>query len=121
MHFAIHSDQYRRTCPAAPSSIVVGIVGATVMPHVLWLHSSLTSDQAVSVGSQEGRPCLRRGNFLGLHLRETVVILAVAGCVNVAILVLGAAAFYRYGYTNIQQISQAYDILGAAVRLRRGR
>ena len=36
----------------------------------------------------------------------------IAGAVNVAILVMGAAAFYKYGYTNIQQISQAYLILG---------
>ncbi len=49
---------------------------------------------------------------LKLHMRETIIILAIAGCVNVAILVMGAAAFFRYGYTNIQQISQAYDILG---------
>jgi manganese transport protein len=41
-----------------------------------------------------------------------VIVLSIAGCVNVAILVMGAAAFYRYGYTNIQQISQAYAILG---------
>jgi manganese transport protein len=91
--------------------VVVGIVGATVMPHVLWLHSSLTSSKLGRWGIKAEDHGPKR-KFLGLHLRETVLILAIAGCVNVAILVVGAAAFYGHGYTNIQQISQAYEILG---------
>ncbi len=90
--------------------VVVGIVGATVMPHVLFLHSSLTSDKLNRWGikkSEEGP----RKKLLRIHLRENVVILAIAGCVNVAILVMAAAAFYGHGYTNIQQINQAFDIL----------
>ncbi len=91
--------------------VVVGIVGATVMPHVLWLHSSLTSNKLARWGIRKGDHASKR-KFLKLHLRETVIVLSIAGCVNVAILVMGASAFYRYGYTNIQQISQAYAILG---------
>jgi len=91
--------------------VIVGIVGATVMPHVLWLHSSLTSSKLGRWGIKAEDHAPKR-KFLGLHLRETVLILAIAGCVNVAILVVGAAAFYGHGYTNIQQISQAYEILG---------
>jgi manganese transport protein len=91
--------------------VVVGIVGATVMPHVLWLHSSLTSAKLGRWGIGAGDHGPKR-KLLGLHLRETILILAIAGCVNVAILVLGAAAFFKSGYTNIQQISQAYQILG---------
>ncbi len=91
--------------------VVVGIVGATVMPHVLWLHSSLTSAKLGRWGITENDHGPKR-KLLGLHLRETIVILAIAGCVNVAILVVGAAAFFKFGYTNIQQISQAYEILG---------
>ena len=90
--------------------VVVGIVGATVMPHVLWLHSSLTSDKLTRWGIKKGEQGPRK-KLLGLHLRENVIILAIAGCVNVAILVTAAAAFYGNGYTNIQQISQAFDIL----------
>ena len=90
--------------------VVVGIIGATVMPHVLWLHSSLTSAKLPRWGVNNADHAAKK-KLLGLHLRENIVILAVAGCVNVAILVLGAAAFYKYGYTNIQQINQAYDIL----------
>jgi manganese transport protein len=90
---------------------VVGIVGATVMPHVLWLHSSLTSEKLGRWGIKENEHPPRK-KLLGLHLRENVVILAIAGCVNVAILVMAAAAFFGHGYTNISQIKDAYDILG---------
>jgi manganese transport protein len=106
---AIHSIS-----PSIPNSaavlVVVGIVGATVMPHVLWLHSSLTSDKLVRWGIKKSEDLPRR-KLLRLHLRENVVILSIAGCVNVAILVMAAAAFYGHGYTNIQQINQAFDIL----------
>ena len=91
--------------------VVVGIVGATVMPHVLWLHSSLTSVKLARWGIKEEEHISKK-KILGLHLRENVVILSIAGCVNVAILVMAAAAFFHFGYTNIQQINQAYDILG---------
>ena len=80
------------------------------MPHVLWLHSSLTSAKLDRWGIKAEDHGPKR-KLLGLHLRENVVILAIAGCVNVAILVVGAAAFFDHGYTNIQQISQAYEIL----------
>lgn len=90
--------------------VVVGIVGATVMPHVLWLHSSLTAAKLPRWGIKEDEHFPRK-KILGLHLRETIIILTIAGCVNVAILVMGAAAFFKNGYTNIQQISDAYQIL----------
>jgi manganese transport protein len=90
--------------------VVVGIVGATVMPHVLWLHSSLTSAKLGRWGVKE-EDHLPRKKLLRLHLRENVIILAIAGCVNVAILVMAAAAFYPK-YSSIQQISDAYNILG---------
>jgi len=90
--------------------VVVGIVGATVMPHVLWLHSSLTSEKLGRWGIKENEP-LPKKKLLGLHLRENVVILTIAGAVNVAILVMAAAAFYGHGYTSISQIQDAYDVL----------
>jgi manganese transport protein len=90
--------------------VVVGIVGATVMPHVLWLHSSLTSSKLGRWGVKE-EDHLPRKKLLRLHLRENVIILAIAGCVNVAILVMAAAAFYPK-FSSIQQISDAYGILG---------
>ncbi len=88
---------------------IVGIVGATVMPHVLWLHSALTSAKLGrwGVGKDEEKA---KKKLLRLHLRENVFILAIAGCVNVAILVMAAAAFFPK-YSDISQISQAYDVL----------
>jgi manganese transport protein len=90
--------------------VVVGIVGATVMPHVLWLHSSLTSEKLGRWGIKENELPPKK-KLLRLHLRENVVVLAVAGSVNVAILVMAAAAFYGHGYTSISQIKDAYDVL----------
>ena len=105
---AIHSIS--PTISADTVLVVVGIVGATVMPHVLFLHSSLTSGKLGRWGIKEYEQTAKR-KLLRLHLRENVVILAIAGCVNVAILVMGAAAFYGHGYTNVQQISDAFNIL----------
>src|SRR5271169_599720 len=89
--------------------VVVGIVGATVMPHALWLHSSLTSAKLTRWGIKDNDHAPKR-KMLALHLRENVGILAIAGCVNVAILVVAAAAFFPK-YSNVQQISDAYNVL----------
>jgi manganese transport protein len=89
--------------------VVVGIVGATVMPHALWLHSSLTSAKLTRWGIKETDHAPKR-KMLALHLRENVAILAVAGCVNVAILVMAAAAFFPR-FSNVQQISDAFNVL----------
>jgi manganese transport protein len=105
---AIHSIS--PTISSGTLLVVVGIVGATVMPHVLFLHSSLTSTKQSRWGIKQDEDAPRK-KFLRLHQRETIVILTIAGCVNVAILVMGAAAFYGHGYTNISQIKDAYNIL----------
>jgi manganese transport protein len=89
--------------------LVVGIVGATVMPHALWLHSSLTSAKLTRWGIKESDHVPKK-KILRLHLRENVAILAVAGSVNVAILVMAAAAFFPR-YSNVQQISDAFNVL----------
>jgi manganese transport protein len=90
--------------------LVVGIVGATVMPHVLWLHSSLSATKMQRWGVQQSDSAPRK-KMLRLHLRENVAILSVASCVNAAILIVAAAVFFTRGLTNIQEISQAYDVL----------
>ncbi len=84
--------------------LVVGIIGATVMPHALFVHSWLTKNK-LTTGTIEEKRRLRR-----LHLRETVVTLTVAGLVNVAILVSAAAAFYPK-YSGASTINQAYTIM----------
>jgi len=84
---------------------VVGIVGATVMPHALFVHSWLTKNKLTDASFEE-RKRLRR-----LHLRENIFALTIASLVNVAILVSAAAAFYPK-YSDVSSINQAYAILG---------
>ncbi len=104
---AIHS--LSPTLTGGTLLVVVGIVGATVMPHVLWLHSSLTQEKAKRWGIKEGDLAPRK-KMLRLHLRENVVVLTIASCVNAAILIMAAAAFYPK-YSDVSQISQAYEIM----------
>ena len=84
--------------------LVVGIVGATVMPHALFVHSTLTKNKLTN-GSIEEKRRHRR-----LHLRETIITLTIAGLVNVAILVSAAAAFYP-AYQGVSTINEAYSVL----------
>jgi manganese transport protein len=84
--------------------LVVGIVGATVMPHALFVHSWLTKNKLVDNTIDEKRR-LRR-----LHLRENIFTLTIAGLVNVAILVSAAAALHP-NYSYVTTINQAYLIM----------
>jgi manganese transport protein len=84
--------------------LIVGIVGATVMPHALFVHSWLTKNK-LTTGSLEEKRRHRR-----LHLREVILTLTIASFVNVAILVSAAAAFYP-AYSGVSTVNQAYSIL----------
>jgi len=84
--------------------LVVGIVGATVMPHALFVHSTLTKNKLTDGTLEEKRKHRR------LHLREVILTLTIASLVNIAILVSAAAAFYP-NYTGVSTINQAYAIL----------
>ncbi len=99
---------YHSFIPAVANSnavlISVGIIGATVMPHALFLHSWLTKNKIKDNSLQEKRK-LRK-----LHLTETVAILTIAGMVNAAIMIMAAAAFNTH-YSNIASISDAYKTL----------
>lgn len=84
--------------------ISVGIIGATVMPHALFLHSWLTKNKIKDKSIQEKRT-LRK-----LHITETVGILTIAGMVNAAIMIIAAAAFHAH-FSTIASISDAYKTL----------
>jgi manganese transport protein len=92
-------------------TIAVGIIGATVMPHAVYLHSSLTQARVPARDDRERRLLLRFSN------REVVVALAVAGMVNMAMVMMAAAAFHR-GHSEVAEIQTAYHtltpLLGAA-------
>nr|WP_026380860.1 Nramp family divalent metal transporter [Afifella pfennigii] len=91
--------------------ISVGIVGATVMPHAVYLHSGLTQGRAPVKSLEHRRKLLRFSN------REVVVALAIAGLVNMAMVMMAAAAFHL-GHSEVAEIETAYytltPLLGAA-------
>jgi manganese transport protein len=92
-------------------TIAVGIVGATVMPHALYLHSGLTQARVASP-----TPDMRR-RLLVFSNREVVVALTLAGVVNMAMVIMAAGAFHD-GHTDVAEIETAYrtltPLLGAA-------
>ena len=85
-------------------TIAVGIIGATVMPHAIYLHSGLTQGRLASPTPSERRLLLRFSN------REVVVALAFAGLVNMAMVMMAAAAFH-VGHSDIADIEKAYVTL----------
>ncbi|ARN83207.1 Nramp family divalent metal transporter [Methylocystis bryophila] len=84
--------------------IAVGVVGATVMPHAIYLHSGLMQARTPARNDQERRRLLRFSN------REVVIALAIAGLVNVAMVVMAAGAFH-IGHSEVAEIETAYNTL----------
>jgi manganese transport protein len=90
--------------PVGSLYIILGIIGATVMPHNLYLHSSLVQTRRVSrTIDSKSQAC--KYNFL-----DSVIALNAAFFVNAAILVLAAAVFYRNGIV-VTEIQQAHKML----------
>jgi manganese transport protein len=85
--------------------ISIGILGATVMPHNLYLHSSLVQTRAID-RTPSGIKTAMRYNFL-----DSFVALNIAFLINAAILIMAAGAFYRAGYTQVAEIQEAYHTL----------
>ncbi|MCJ2088783.1 Nramp family divalent metal transporter [Methylobacterium sp. E-005] len=85
-------------------TIAVGIIGATVMPHALFLHSGLTQGRGNPRTEADRRLLVRYSN------REVVVALMLAGLVNIAMVIMAAAAFHL-GHSEIAEIGEAYRTL----------
>jgi manganese transport protein len=85
--------------------IAIGILGATVMPHNLYLHSSIVQTRAFGLGPSEKREALRYAVI------DSTVALFFALFINAAILVLGAAAFHTRGLNEVADIAEAYKLL----------
>ncbi|WP_141693193.1 Nramp family divalent metal transporter [Thioclava sp. SK-1] len=92
-------------------TISVGIIGATVMPHAIYLHSGLTQNRAHAKSHEDRRRILRFSNI------EVVLALAVAGMVNMAMVMMASSAFH-IGHSEVAEIETAYHtltpLLGAA-------
>jgi manganese transport protein len=89
---------------AAALTISVGIIGATVMPHAIYIHSGLTQNRAPSRDNSERRKLIRFSN------REVLIALAIAGAVNMAMVMMASAAFHA-GHSNVADIQTAYHTL----------
>ena len=85
--------------------LAIGIIGATVMPHNLYLHSSLVQTRTIERTGKGIRSAIRF-NFL-----DTFIALNIAMLVNASILILAAVAFYKNGMINIAQIQDAHRLL----------
>jgi manganese transport protein len=104
------------TLPDATALFVaMGMLGATVMPHNLYLHSSLVQTRRTGESLAEKRQAIRFNTF------DSAVALNMAFFVNAAILVMAAAVFYRSGHFEVAEIQDAHallaPLLGAAAPL----
>ncbi|MDO9408930.1 Nramp family divalent metal transporter [Patulibacter sp.] len=82
--------------------LVVGIIGATVMPHVVYLHSALTQNRMAPRDEAERRDLLR-------WLRIDVGLgLSIAGLINLSMMLVAAALFFRIGATDVDSIEAAH-------------
>jgi manganese transport protein len=85
--------------------IAIGILGATVMPHNLYLHSAIVQTRRFARTREGMREAIR---FCTL---DSTIALTIAFFVNAAILVVAAATFYRHGYNTVAEIQQAHELL----------
>ncbi len=85
--------------------LAVGIVGATVMPHAIYLHSGLTQDRIRPGSVADARRIARYSNV------EVAVALGLAGLVNLAMMFMSAAVFNAHGRADVADISTAYRTL----------
>ena len=86
-----------------------GILGATVMPHVIYLHSALTQRRVVGRTDDEKRRIFR------FELVDVVIAMAIAGTINASMLIMAAALFNAGGLSGVADIDQAFHQLGVLV------
>jgi manganese transport protein len=83
--------------------LATGIIGATVMPHVIYLHSALTQRRIVGRNAKERRQILRFERI------DVVIAMALAGLVNLSMMIMAAALFHSSGLVGIDSIDGAFD------------
>lgn len=95
--------------PSIPNStalyIAIGIIGATVMPHNLYLHSSLVQTRKYK------RTRINIGEAFRFNFFDSMIALNMAFFVNAAIMILAAATFYQAGMFHVSEIQDAYKFL----------
>jgi manganese transport protein len=92
--------------------LAVGILGATVMPHVIYLHSALTQDRLVPETDDDARTLLRYTRI------DVLIAMSIAGLINIAMLVMAASTFFGSGHRDVDSLEGAHrtlePILGGA-------
>ena len=89
--------------------LAVGIIGATVMPHVIYLHSALTQGRVKAVNDRE------RSRLLRFERVDVIVALGLAGLVNLAMLAIAAKLFHTPGLSGLSTIPEAHAEFGRLV------
>jgi manganese transport protein len=89
--------------------LATGIIGATVMPHVVYLHSALTQRRIV------GRDEPEKKKILGFEKVDVVIALSLAGLVNLSMMIVAAALFHESGFTGVESIDGAFEALQTLV------
>jgi manganese transport protein len=89
--------------------LAAGILGATVMPHVIYLHSALTQRRVVGANEEERRRIVRFEKI------DVVIAMSLAGLVNMSMLVMAAGVFHSRGLTGIADLDEVYAGLGRIV------
>ncbi len=89
--------------------LAVGIIGATVMPHVIYLHSALTQRRVPCRDDQEKREVLR------FQRLDVIIAMSLAGLINLSMLFVAAALFNKTGHTGVDSIEAAHAGLGQLV------
>ena len=85
--------------------LAVGILGATVMPHVIWLHSALTQSRIQAEGDEQRRRLMRYTRI------DVIAAMTIAGVINMAMLVMAASVFHGTGLLNVDSLETAHKTL----------
>jgi manganese transport protein len=89
--------------------LAAGILGATVMPHVIYLHSALTQRRVVGATEAERRRIFR------FERVDVIIAMTIAGLVNMSMLIMAAGVFHSRGLTGIDDLDEVYEGLGTLV------
>ena len=89
--------------------LATGILGATVMPHVIYLHSALTQRRVIGRSEQE------RVKIFRFERTDVIIAMTIAGVINMSMLVMAAAVFHSRGLTGVNDIDQVFHLLGDLV------
>jgi manganese transport protein len=91
--------------------IAIGIIGATVMPHNLYLHSSIVQTRAFERTEKGRRDAIKWATT------DSTIALMMALFINAAILIVSAAAFHKTGHNDVAEIGQAFELLSPLLGL----